>query len=620
MSVTSLPHRADEVAGGRFRRLARSIAGVARRAWTGANDLPPFLKLEQRFIALRFLGILCLAPTLPLLNLSPTRLAAAYGLLLFTVVYNSGIQFLLRIRSHWLDKGYITTIGDGLLNIAMVTIGGGFESPFYFILFTTTIAAAMRYGYGPSMLLVGFYVALDVLSVAATRGAAVEFHGGLLFRSFFLVITSLLGGYLREQARTAEAALARQLERARALNESTRALGASLRLDTVLQTVVVEARRLAGGQEAVLRLGTELGDLVSYDLESAHSAPTRRTEQRRMVLDHLVHDQGVSGEPASIECGTTVDGQRYIVVPLAARGGAAGRIAVVRGRNGRQYTQDEEELLVSFIDRASLAIENASLYKTVGDRSRELHRAYADLAAAHQELLGVDEMKTNFIANVSHELRTPLTSIRSFSELLLSFGVDEVTEREFLGIINAESERLTRLINDVLDITKIEAGQVEWHIEPVPLGEILRSGARTFAPLVEERGLRFRLVLPSSPAMVNADADRVQQVLANLIGNAIKFTETGEIVLAAELVDGHAHILVRDTGVGIDPADHERIFEKFHQVGDALTEKPTGTGLGLCICRDIVAQHGGHIWVESARGQGSTFRFSLPVAKLHDVA
>lgn len=229
-------------------------------------------------------------------------------------------------------------------------------------------------------------------------------------------------------------------------------------------------------------------------------------------------------------------------------------------------------------------------------------------------------MKTNFIANVSHELRTPLTSIRSFSEILLSFGVDEVTEREFLGIINAESERLTRLINDVLDITKIEAGQVEWHIEPVPLAEILRAGARTFAPLVEEKGLRFRLVPPSGSVTVNADADRVQQVLANLIGNAIKFTETGEIVLSAELIDGYAHILVRDTGVGIDPANHERIFEKFHQVGDTLTEKPTGTGLGLCICRDIVTQHGGHIWVESERGRGSTFRFSLPTVKLHNVA
>ena len=588
--------------------------------WTGDPGLPPSLDLEQRFMALRYLCMLCLAPMLPLLNLSPTRLAAAYALLLLAALYNASIQLLLRRHSLWLLRGYVTTIGDGLLIITMVMIGGGFQSPFYYILFTITIAAAMRYGYGPALLSVGIYVGLDILSVLLIRGPALEFQGDMLVRSFFLAVTVLLGGYLREHARAAEAALARQLERARALNESTRALGASLKLDTVLQSVAVEARRLVGGEESVLRLGPELGGLVSYDLESAHTASAPRAEQRQMLLNSLVHDQGVSGESSSIECGTTVEGQRYIVVPLAARGGAAGRIAVVRGRNGRKYTQDEEELLVSFIDRASLAIENASLYKTVGDRSRDLHRAYADLAAAHQELLGVDEMKTNFIANVSHELRTPLTSIRSFSEILLSFKVDEVTEREFLGIINAESERLTRLINDVLDITKIEAGQVEWHIESVPLAEILRSGARTFAPLVEERGLRFRIVPPSSEVMVNADADRVQQVLANLIGNAIKFTETGEIVLGAELVDGQAHVLVRDTGVGIDPAHHERIFEKFHQVGDALTEKPTGTGLGLCICRDIVAQHGGHIWVESARGQGSTFRFSLPVAKLHNVA
>ncbi len=618
MSVTSWD-QANEF-GGLLRRLIRPFARRIRRVWTGDPGLPPSLDLEQRFMALRYLCMLCLAPMLPLLNLSPTRLAAAYALLLLAALYNASIQLLLRRHSLWLLRGYVTTIGDGLLIITMVMIGGGFQSPFYYILFTITIAAAMRYGYGPALLSVGIYVGLDILSVLLIPGPALEFQGDMLVRSFFLAVTVLLAGYLREHARAAEAALARQLERARALNESTRALGASLKLDTVLQSVAVEARRLVGGEESVLRLGPELGGLVSYDLASASTASAPRAEQRQMLLNSLVHDQGMSGEPSNIECGTTVEGQRYIVVPLAARGGAAGRIAVVRGRNGRQYTQDEAELLVSFIDRASLAIENASLYKTVGDRSRDLHRAYADLAAAHQELLGVDEMKTNFIANVSHELRTPLTSIRSFSEILLSFEVDEVTEREFLAIINAESERLTRLINDVLDITKIEAGQVEWHIEPVPLAEILRSGARTFAPLVEERGLRFQLVPPSSSVMVNADADRVQQVLANLIGNAIKFTETGEIVLAAELVDGHAHILVRDTGVGIDPADHERIFEKFHQVGDALTEKPTGTGLGLCICRDIVTQHGGQIWVESERGKGSTFLFSLPVAKLHNVA
>ena len=583
--------------------------------WSGPADLPAHLRMEQRFIVVRYLGILCLAPTLLLLNLNPQRLAAAYALLLFTASYNFGVQVLLRRRSAWLNHGYVTTIGDGLLNIAMVTIGGGFASSFYFILFTTTIAAAMRYGYGPSLLVVAAYVTLDALAVLMSGVAPSAGRGDFFFRSGFLAITTVMAGYLREQARAAEAALARQLASASALNDSTRALSASLKLDTVVRTVALEARRLAEADESALQLGNELGGIAAYDIEGAElSSP--RAHERRQVMDHLVKLTDGDDQPV-VRRGWTDDQRPYMVVPLHARSGVPGRMALLRSRGGPPFRDADEELLCSFIDRSTLAIENASLYKTIGDRSCDLQRAYADLAAAHQELLGVDEMKTSFIANVSHELRTPLTSIRSFSEILLSFEVDDVTGREFLGIINAESERLTRLINDVLDITKIEAGQVDWHIESIDLIELLRSSARTFVSVAEDKGLRFELVPPIGSIRVRADVDRVLQVLANLLGNAMKFTTRGDIVLSAEVAGAEAHIHVRDTGVGIAPADHERIFEKFHQVGDTLTEKPTGTGLGLCICRDIITHLGGRIWLDSTLGRGSVFSFSLPLAPAH---
>jgi signal transduction histidine kinase len=298
------------------------------------------------------------------------------------------------------------------------------------------------------------------------------------------------------------------------------------------------------------------------------------------------------------------------------RGNVSGEVAVLRAAGAPRFDEADHALLVSFVERAALAVENATLYKTIGDRSRDLKRAYGDLAAAHQELLSIDEMKTNFIANVSHELRTPLTSIRSFSELLLSYSVDNETKQEFLEIISTESERLTRLINDVLDITKIEAGQVEWQMEPQELGRLLQTSARTFASILLEKGLDFIVTLPPEPIYVSADKDRILQVLANLLGNALKFTAEGEIELSATVVGKMAHFKVRDTGIGIAPADQARIFEKFHQLGDTLTDKPTGTGLGLCICRDIMTHHQGKIWVESELGKGTTFTCSLPLAEV----
>lgn len=574
--------------------------------------MPAHLRMEQRFIALRYLGLFSLAPTLPLLNLTSGRLAAAYALLCFTALYNMTIQFLLRRRSTWLNNGYFTTIGDGILNIAMVIIGGGFGSPFYFILFTTSIAAAMRYGYGPTLLVVGIYVMLDALSSRLFSTGNASATADLFFRSGFLVITALLAGYLREQARAAEAALAQELARAGALNESSRAVSASLQLSTVARTVAVEARRLAGAECALLRLGPHASADVTYDGVEAQDCSSDQADDQQAILNALLHEAIADSAPV-VEQGTTDDHRPFMLVPLQTRSALLGYVGVLRAAHQPPFQPHDTALLTSFIERARLALENASLYKTIGDRSQDLQRAYADLAAAHQELLGVDEMKTNFIANVSHELRTPLTSIRSFSELLLSYEVDKPTEREFLGIINTESERLTRLINDVLDITKIEAGQVDWRIEPHNLADLLQTSARSFAQIIADHQLAFICEAPPPDIKVLADRDRILQVLANLLGNAVKFTTQGQIKLDAAIVGESATIRVSDTGIGIAPADHERIFEKFHQVGDTLTDKPKGTGLGLCICRDIVHQHGGRLWVESGIGQGSTFIFTLPL-------
>jgi signal transduction histidine kinase len=283
---------------------------------------------------------------------------------------------------------------------------------------------------------------------------------------------------------------------------------------------------------------------------------------------------------------------------------------------GQRVPSLDPDILDSFVERTTLALENASLYRTLASRTDDLQRAYSDLAIAHQELLGVDEMKTGFLANVSHELRTPLSSIRSFSELLLSYENDPAVQNEFLQIINSESERLTRLVNDVLDITKIEAGRMDWHMTPVDLAALLQDSARTYAMLIEEHDLVFRQELDDDLPMIYADRDRLQQVLGNMLNNAMKFTESGTITLSAARRGDEIRVSVVDTGVGIAREDHERIFEKFQQVGDTLTDKPRGTGLGLCICRDIIAYHQGRMWVESELGRGSTFTFAVPIPEI----
>jgi signal transduction histidine kinase len=259
---------------------------------------------------------------------------------------------------------------------------------------------------------------------------------------------------------------------------------------------------------------------------------------------------------------------------------------------------------------------NAELESRVNERTQQLQEAYEDLKK-------LDTMKDAFLSSVSHELRTPLTSIRSFSEILLSY--DEVApedRREFLEIINSESERLTRLINDLLDLSRIESGKMVWHDDLMSLAEVIRETARTQHCALGEKSLRLTLDLPEDLPFVFADRDRIHQVVANLLGNAIKFSfEGGEIRMGAEVFEGKRSreasewikVSVSDEGVGIEEKDREFIFDKFRQgLTDHLTEKPKGTGLGLPICKEIVAYYDGNLWVESREGGGSTFFFTLP--------
>jgi len=256
------------------------------------------------------------------------------------------------------------------------------------------------------------------------------------------------------------------------------------------------------------------------------------------------------------------------------------------------------------------------LEQAVERRTRDLKAALSHLRSAHQEVKRMDQLKTNFLANVSHELRTPLTSIRSFAEILLKFPDEESSSREeFLQIIATEADRLARLIDDVLDITKIESGHMDWNFSSVELSSLVSFCVRSIGPLAAAKNLSVRLDLPVHLPPVRADRDRIAQVLNNLLANALKFTEQGEVTVGAAMCGEHIRLYVSDTGPGIPETEREQIFTKFHQISDGLTTKPRGTGLGLAICAEIIANHGGRIWVDGIPGRGSTFHFTLPAER-----
>jgi len=275
----------------------------------------------------------------------------------------------------------------------------------------------------------------------------------------------------------------------------------------------------------------------------------------------------------------------------------------------RTISADFARQLHLSVNQLAVALEKARLLRAVRSRAEEL-------AAAYEELKKLDAMKDWFISAVSHELRTPLTSIRSFSEILERYEDLSPQERlEFASIISEESERLSLMIDDVLDLSRMVAGKLELQRQPFDLVPLVGRCCRLFSRQAQERGMEFRQELPPQ-AWAWGDESAAARVLNNLIGNAFKFTRDGGTIEVLVRTSGdEVETTVRDSGVGIAPEDHLRIFERFTQLNNKLTGKPPGSGIGLAICKELVENMGGSIWVESEPGKGSAFRFTLSAAE-----
>ncbi|AET69947.1 signal transduction histidine kinase [Desulfosporosinus orientis DSM 765] len=307
-----------------------------------------------------------------------------------------------------------------------------------------------------------------------------------------------------------------------------------------------------------------------------------------------------------------------------------------------QITAWNEELEITVEERTSeLSRANELLLKEISEREvieQTLRQTKEDLEQLNEELLSsneklkeLDSMKSDFLSTVSHELRTPLTSVLGFAKIIkkkmdevlipnLQIGEKKTDRavkqvRQNVDIIIAEGERLTSLINDVLDIAKMEAGKIDWNMENNSLQDIIDRSTAAVSSLFEEKGLLLVKDIADDLPEACCDKDRIIQVIINLLSNAVKFTAAGTITCQAWKTGDEITVKVIDQGIGIPREHKDKVFDKFKQIGDTLTDKPKGTGLGLPICKQIVESHGGRIWVESELGVGSVFTFTLPAAK-----
>jgi signal transduction histidine kinase/DNA-binding response OmpR family regulator len=314
----------------------------------------------------------------------------------------------------------------------------------------------------------------------------------------------------------------------------------------------------------------------------------------------------------------------YLGVPIPVGDEIIGVLSIQSTEQENKFNDNDMRLLSTIASSVGIALRNAQLFEEVKQAKQESE--FARKAAEK-----ANHAKSSFLSTVSHELRTPLTSVLGFAKIIKKrleeriFPLTNVSDpkttksiqqvSENLAVVVSEGERLTHLINDVLDLAKIEAGKMEWNIDNVSMGEVAERAIAATSSLFENNPVQLEKNIDMDLPEIMGDRDKLIQVMVNLISNSVKFTRQGKVKCKVSRKKDELVVEISDTGIGIAPEDHAAVFEQFKQVGDTLTDKPKGTGLGLPICKEIVEHHGGRIWLESKLGEGSRFFFALPIVK-----
>ncbi len=408
--------------------------------------------------------------------------------------------------------------------------------------------------------------------------------------------------------------LARSVQELQALGEVSHAVNSTLDLETVLSTIVAKAVQLSGTDAGAIYVFSKLRQRfrlratygMSDELIEAVGTQTIRmgetaigiAAQRRepLQIPDLLHEPRNPLQDVILNAGY----RALLVVPLLRPDRIVGAL-VVRRREPGLLPKSTIDLLQTFAAQSVLAIQNARLFSEIEQKSREI-----ELASKH---------KSQFLANMSHELRTPMNSVLGFTEMLADGLYGPLPEKAMKALdrVQANGKHLLGLINDVLDLSKIEAGQLSLTLDDYAVGQVVQTVRSSTELLAKAKGLVLTANVQDGLSIGRGDERRLTQVLLNLVGNAIKFTDKGSVEINARMIDGCFEIEVKDTGPGIAAEDQSKIFEEFQQVDNSSTRQKGGTGLGLAISKRIVEMHGGRIEVQSVLGEGSTFRITIPV-------
>ncbi|HSF58584.1 MAG TPA: GAF domain-containing protein [Candidatus Binatia bacterium] len=406
-------------------------------------------------------------------------------------------------------------------------------------------------------------------------------------------------------------------------------------LQSVLGTIHLNALRLCDGDSGAtfvfdgeqFRLAVPTDNLSPEALAYLRDLPIRpgpETPLRRTGLElRSVHTADIFADPrfSPPEIYRREGICAVVAAPMLKQHKLVGAIVLTR-REARPFTEKQINLLTTFANQAAIAVDNVGLFQALKDRTQELARYNEEIRTANERLKELDRLKSSFVSNVSHELRTPLTAIESLADNLLDGVTGPLTAKQsnYMTGIKESTERLERLINDLLDLSVIEAGKSGLRPTSFSVASLLREVTDTMKPVAEEKQISLEVASTNGYSLAWADRDKVTQVLTNLIGNAVKFTPNlGKVTMTVSRAqDAWLQISIADTGPGIPPEEANKIFDEFYQMSRPGREKSKGVGLGLAISKKLVEMHGGKIAVESVVGGGSKFFFTLPVQRPHD--
>lgn len=418
------------------------------------------------------------------------------------------------------------------------------------------------------------------------------------------------------------------------INSVSHALAAQLKTDEIIKLVGDQVKALFNANIVYLALLDKKTKLIHFAYQYGDKMPPQKlgeglTSQILLKGKPLLINKDVSN--ATAELGLRRMGRAaasYLGVPVMAGEEIIGVLSVQTTEKENRFNEDNERLLSTIAASVGVAINKAQLFEEVNQARQEAEKAGKAAEKAN-------EAKSAFLSTVSHELRTPLTSVLGFAKIIRKRLEEKIFQlvdtsdpktgktitqiSENLQVVVSEGERLTTLINDVLDLAKIEAGKMEWSQESVSMEEVAERALTATTALFDQKNLKVIREISLGLPDIIGDRDKLIQVMINLISNAVKFTDEGSITCRMHRKDDNVVVSIIDTGIGIKQEDYSAVFEQFKQVGgDTLTDKPKGTGLGLPICKEIVEHHGGHIWLESELGKGSSFSFTIPVTR-HDM-